>query len=187
MEQAYHRVHELLSWSAGHQQQKDIVFMVNPNKKATQFGYWILLWQRVSQRNFTTLGKDPSASWRGYLNAIYLVESSAGKPTQTIVHFNRLKLCKAGTRFQHNDDSELWPNADSPIGGIFISHWREPGMVDIDDVPMAQPGRVRQPPSHFADFVSHWLLQYRVYILFEEGSYVVLNISSYAHVCIACI
>ena len=27
--------------------------------------------------------------------------------------------------------------------------------VDIDDVPMAKPGRVRRPPSRFADFVSH--------------------------------
>ena len=28
-------------------------------------------------------------------------------------------------------------------------------LVDIDDVPMAQPRRVRWPPSRFADYVSH--------------------------------
>ena len=64
------------------------------------------------------------------------------------MHFNRLKLCKPGTQFQHNVDGELWPNAVSSIDqqrevpSYLVGENLE--LVDIDDVPMAQLGRVRQ-------------------------------------------
>ena len=41
------------------------------------------------------------------------------------------------------------------IATIMLDHpfdWEE---AHTDDVTMAQPGRVRRPPSRFADFVSH--------------------------------
>ena len=44
----------------------------------------------------------------------YIVESTAGKHIKSIVHFNRLKLCKPGALFHHilSVDGELRSDAD---------------------------------------------------------------------------
>ena len=94
-------------------------------------------------------------------NCDYLVESIAGKHIKTIVHFNRLKLCKPGMRFQRilNDNGELSLNADPVIGqqpkaaSHLLGEHLE--LVDTDNMTTIQPNRVCQPPSGFADFVSH--------------------------------
>ena len=64
----------------------------------------------------------------------YVVESTAGKHIRTILHFNRLKLCKPGMRFQHilNDDGESSLNADPAIGqqpkaASHLATWRTSG------------------------------------------------------------
>ena len=51
-------------------------------------------------------------------NCDYLVESTAGRHIKTIIHFDLLKLCKPGMRFQHmlNDNGELSLNADPANG-----------------------------------------------------------------------
>ena len=160
MEQAYHRVREHLS--AGHQRQKDI-YDKRVHGKPYQEGDAVWLLDPVvaegQSKKFHHSWKGPFRVLKRISDCDYLVESSAGKCTQTIVHFNRLKLCTLATRFQHNDDGELWPYADSPIDQQLEASSHLVGedleLVDTDDVTMAQPGRVRQPPSRFADFVSH--------------------------------
>ena len=94
-------------------------------------------------------------------NCDYLAESTAGKHIWTIIHFNRLKLCKPGMQFQHilNDYDESSLNADPAIGwqpkaaSHLLGEHLE--LVDTDDMATIQSDRVRQPPSRFADFVSH--------------------------------
>ena len=110
MEQAYHRVHDHLS--AGHQRQKDI-YDIRVHGKPYQEGDAVWLLDPVvaegQSKKFHHPWKGPFCILKRISDCDYLVELSAGKRTQTILHFNRLKLCKPGTRFQHNNDGELWP------------------------------------------------------------------------------
>ena len=77
-----------------------------------------------------------------------------------IVHFNRLKPCKPGTRFAVNSDGESHVNTDPPKslqvqkGSNLIGENLE--LVEINDKPTsALPARLRQPPSRFADYISY--------------------------------
>ena len=90
------------------------VFMVNPTKATP---VWLLdpVVAEGQSKKFHHPCKRPFHILKRISECNYLVESSAGKCTQTIVHFNRLKLYKPGTQYQHNGDGKLWPNADPPI------------------------------------------------------------------------
>ena len=162
MEQAYHRVREHLS--AGHQRQKDI-YDKRVHGDPYQEGDIVWLLDPVvaegQSKKLHHPWKGPFRVLKKISNCDYLVESTAGKHIKTIVHFNRLKLCKPGMRFQHilNDDGELSLNADPAIGqqpkaaSHLLGEHLE--LVDTDDMATTQPNRVRRPPSRFADFVSH--------------------------------
>ena len=162
MEQAYHRVREHLS--AGHQQQKDI-YDKRVHGDPYQEGDIVWLLDPVvaegQSKKLHHPWKGPFRVLKKISNCDYLVESTAGKHIKTIVHFNRLKLCKPGMRFQHilNDDGESSLNADPAIGqqpkaaSHLLGEHLE--LVDTDDMATTQPNRVRRPPSRFADFVSH--------------------------------
>lgn len=162
MEQAYHRVREHLS--AGHQRQKDI-YDKRVHGDPYQEGDIVWLLDPVvaegQSKKLHHPWKGPFRVLKKISNCDYLVESTAGKHIKTIVHFNRLKLCKPGMRFQHilNDNGESSLNADPAIGqqpkaaSHLLGEHLE--LVDTDDMATTQPNRVRRPPSRFADFVSH--------------------------------
>ena len=73
---------------------------------------------------------------------------------EQIVHFNRLKLCKPGTRFnqkmlQKNQlpPSDVPNNAQAPLDAVGEN-------LEIDECDTHRPSRAVRPPSRFNDFVS---------------------------------
>ena len=159
MEQAYNRVREHLS--TRHQRQKDI-YDKRIHGKPYKDGDTVWLFDTVIDKGKSKKFHHP---WQGPYRVLkkisdcdYLIESTTGKHTQTIVHFNRLKLCKPGTRFQDNrSDGESCLNNDPPQPAA-ASHTvgENLELVDTNDASTAvQPARLRRPPSRFTDFISH--------------------------------
>ena len=161
MEEAYHRVRKNLS--TGHQRQKDIYNKrVHGEPYAVGDTVWLLdtVIQKGQSKKFHHPWKGPYRVLKHTSDCDYLIEQASGDHTQMIVHFNCLKPCKPGTRFQVNSDGESHVNADPPTsvqvqnGSNIVGENLE--LVETNDKTTAVlPARLRRPPSRFADFISH--------------------------------
>jgi len=74
---------------------------------------------------------------------------------EQIVHFNRLKLCKPGTRFNQKilQENQLPPseepnNVQAPLDTVGEN-------LEIVECDTRRPSRAVRPPSQFTDFVSY--------------------------------
>lgn len=161
MEQAYNSVRQHLS--TGHQCQKEI-YDKRVHGKPYSDGDTVWLFNPIVEKGQSKKFHHP---WKGPYRVLkkisdcdYLIESTTGKHTETIVHFNRLKLCKPGTRFHdYRSDGESCLTNDPPINGEHETASHPVGenleLVDTNDATTVQPARLRRPPSRFADFISH--------------------------------
>ena len=163
LQQAFDQVRKHLS--AGHQRQKDIYdkrIHGEPYKEGDTV--WLLdtVVEKGQSKKFHHPWKGPYRVLKKISDCDYLIESVADKHTQTIVHFNRLKRCKEGTRFQQDlqtcDKSQ--PSTDPPGSNQHeaVSHsvGENLELVDSNDTTtLTRPVRTSRPPSRYTDFISH--------------------------------
>ena len=174
MEEAYHRVRKNLS--TGHQRQKDIYNKrVHGEPYAVGDTVWLLdtVIQKGQSKKFHHPWKGPYHVLKHISDCDYLIEQASGDHTQIIVHFNRLKPLKPGTRFQVNSDGASHVNVDPPTS-VQVQNWsnivgENLELVETNDkTTSVLPARLRRPPSRFADYLP---LNIAVQdVLSEEGS-----------------
>ena len=90
-------------------------------------------------------------------DATYRIANQAAKRQQFVVHFDRLKPCVSGTRFnkpqiEHNTDHDhSEPNSSSIPFGTHLQ------LVDNGDPTTTRryPQRIRRPPDRLHEVVSH--------------------------------
>ena len=78
----------------------------------------------------------------------YLIKLTTGKQTETIVHFNRLKLCKPGTRFYNHSSTGESCLSNDPLISCDQEAASPPvgdnlELVDTNDETTVQPARLR--------------------------------------------
>ena len=115
MEQAYDKVRQHLS--TRHQRQKEI-YDKRIHGKPYSEGDTVWLFNPVVEKGQSKKFHHP---WKVTLPCVkedcdYRIESTTGKHTESIVHFNWLKLCNPGTRFHdYRSDGESCLTYDPPI------------------------------------------------------------------------
>lgn len=158
LEESFNRVRDHLS--AGHHQSKKTymtnVSMVILIKLEILSGYWILSLDKDKSRKFHHPWKGPYQIVKKISDCDYHIKSVINQSEQ-IVHFNRLKPCKPGTRFYQSPAEDNQSDSLPSVNPMTIP--RVVGdSLELVDCEMTNPRgttRARQPPACFNDFISH--------------------------------
>ena len=86
----------------------------------------------------------------------YKIKGLRGRKQTHIVHFDRLKLCTPGTRFESElDDSEHQPSTDANEQSTTPQVFGQDMELLENEPTRRYPLRYRHPPERFAQFVTH--------------------------------
>ena len=163
LEESFDRVRVHLA--VGHQKQKQIYDrQVHGDPYKEGDNVWLLdtVIQKGQSRKFHHPWKGPYQIVQKISDCDYHIKSLTDQQCEQIVHFNRLKLCKPGTRFHQNlpadnhDQSQIpvSPNSANPTAASKVVG-NNLELVDSDITSPLRPSRITRPPSRFGDFVSH--------------------------------